>query len=60
MFQGEPDVVEPFDKAYAVGGRHLEGKLGAARCDDALRDQIDSEWGGTIDGHDARFEPCTS
>ena len=37
MLEGEPDIVEAFEQAHAVGRRDLEGEIGAAGTADALR-----------------------
>ncbi len=39
----EPDIVETFEQAHAVGGRNLERDVGAARAADGLGLEIDRE-----------------
>src|SRR5580704_1101441 len=56
MLEGEPDIVEAFDEAHAIGGRQLEGDVGTAGTADALGRQIDRERGGAIGGAHARLE----
>src|SRR5260370_1429634 len=40
MLEREPDIVETFDEARAIGARDLEGEIGTAQAADALGGQI--------------------
>src|SRR3977135_3888767 len=54
MLEREPDIVETFEQAHAVGGRDIEIDDRAAGAADGLRREIDRERGGAVGGDDAR------
>src|SRR5215472_6059088 len=64
VLEGEPDVVEAFEQAHAVGGRDIEADIRPAGAADALGSQIDRERRRAVDrnhavrerGRVARFE----
>ena len=54
VLEGEPDIVEPFEQAHAVGGRDVEADVRPAGPADGLRHKIDREGRGAVGGDDAR------
>src|SRR5215475_7784286 len=53
VLEGQPDVVEAFEQAHAVGGRDIEADIGAAGAGDALGSKIDRERRRAVDRYDA-------
>src|SRR5262249_57491787 len=53
MLEGEPDVVEAFDEAHAVGGRDIEADIAAAGTGDALGPEIDRQHRPALDRPDS-------
>src|SRR5215208_1372895 len=56
VLQRKPDVVEAFEQAHAVGGRHVEGEVGSPGSTDGLRFEIDRERRRAVHCHHARFK----
>ena len=54
VLERQPDVVETFEQAHAVGRRDVERDVGAARAADGLRLQIDRERRRAVRRDDAR------
>src|SRR5919197_1178237 len=43
VLEREPDVIEALEQAHAIGGRNLEGDVGATGTADALGRQVDGK-----------------